>query len=368
MQQTPVTRLAGERKSSEACGIQATADCALPKPIPREGSKSGRRRGQYSARGDGDYRRSSNTNTQAAMQHTAKRCTAKNRKSPSSSDGRRWWRRVNTHAFRVGNVNVTTVKDDAKVVQCAVACRQLGHKLCFWSESHKIGFGVQDQWPAAARLEGGKLIWSGLKQKAQAGVGLLLAEDVELVGAPEEVVPGRILFARVKWRGTQLATWSVYAPTNAQADTAKHEFFRTLSRSLDEMKKRYPKYARLCVGDFNATLGTDAPRSSYIGPNLDSYHTTDNGLRLAELLANHGAYALNTLFIPKKPSHRVTWKLGRGKKRLDYFVTDKFLRLCCTNARVYPQQSAPFETNHFLCAADFRLPTKGSAKTSLQTS
>ena len=175
----------------------------------------------------------------------------------------------------------------------------------------------------------------------------MLAEDVELVGAHEEVVLGRILFARVKWRGTQLATWSVYALTNAQADTAKHEFFRTLSQSLDEMKKRYPKFARLCVRDFNATLGTDAPRSSYIGPNLDSCHTTDNGLQLAELLANHGAYALNTLFIPKKPSHRVTWKLGRGKKWLDYFVAGKFLRQCCTNARAYPQQSAPFETNHF---------------------
>ena len=112
------------------------------------------------------------------------------------------------------------------------------------------------------------------------------------------------------------------------------------------------------MGDFNATLETDAPRSSYIGPNLDSCHTTDNGLRLAELLANHGAYALNTLFIPKKPSHRVTWKLGRGKKRLDYFVADKSLRQCCTNARAYLQQSA----NHFLCAADFRLPTRAQRK------
>ena len=152
---------------------------------------------------------------------------------------------------------------DAKVVQCAVACRQVGHKVCFWSETHKIGFGVQDQWPAAARLEGWKLVWSGLKQEAQAGVGLLLAEEVELVGAPEEVVPRRILFARVKSRGTQLATWSVYAPTNAQADTTKHEFFRALGRSLDEMKKRYPIYARLCVGDFNATLRTDALHSHF---------------------------------------------------------------------------------------------------------
>ena len=48
--------------------------------------------------------------------------------------------------------------------------------------------------------------------------------------------------------------------------------------------------------------------------------------------------------------------------RLDYFVADKFLRQCCTNARAYPQQSAPFETNHFLCAAHFRLPTKAQRK------
>ena len=152
------------------CGIQPAADCALAKPISREGSKSGRRREQYSTRGEGAYRRSSNTNTQEAMQHTAKRCTANSRKSPSSSSGRRWRRRFNTRAFRVGNVNATTVKDDVKIVQCAAACRQLGHKLCFWSETHKIGFGVQDQWPAAGRLEGWKLVWSGVKQQAQTRV------------------------------------------------------------------------------------------------------------------------------------------------------------------------------------------------------
>ena len=55
MQQTPVTRLAGERKSSKACGIQPTADCALLKSISREGSKSGRRSRQYSTRGNGKH-------------------------------------------------------------------------------------------------------------------------------------------------------------------------------------------------------------------------------------------------------------------------------------------------------------------------
>ena len=68
-------------------------------------------------------------------------------------------------------------------------------------------------------------------------------------------------------------------------------------------------------------------------------------------------YALNTLFMHKK-QHRVTFKLGKVEKRLDYVLGDKWFRLNCLNARAYPGQSLVFESNHRLLMAEFRLPSR----------
>ena len=333
------------------------ANSTMLQSIPREGTNAERQRGRRHFRAL--TRKSSKLHTQRVTP-TATMPRHSSRKTPSGSVG---GRQRNVNPFRVGNINTTTLNTDngAKLVQCACACKEQGHKITIMTETHKTGSGVQDEWPAAAGMEGWKFVWSGFKSRKEAGVGILLAEDVELISF-DVVMEGRILFAQVKWRGTQLILWSVYNYTNGKADSVKCEFFRTLIRSYEQQGRKYPKHARLLVGDLNATLGPDAPTSKHIGPNLDRCRTTDNGIRLSQFLGSSNTYALNTLFIPKKPSHRITWKLGRGRKRLDYFIADSWLRRCCTNARSYPHQSAVFETNHFLCVADFMLPTRAQRK------
>ena len=278
-----------------------------------------------------------------------------NRKTPNSPNLMR-----NVHRLKIGNIIVTTSRDDAKLVQVCLAAKTLAQDIMCLTETHRTGEGKIQSWPTA-ELDGWELVYSGLKRKAAAGCAVLLSPTVALIEY-EIIEPGRILFCRVKYRGIRLCLWCCYGPTNTSSESSRLAFFRKLTSSLTNKQKLHEGWPRIAIGDFNATLGHDAPKSPYIGPELDSCATTDNGFRLAELLTEQKMHALNTLFQTKKPSHRITFSLGRAKKRLDYFIADKWLRYNCKIARAYPSQSAVFESNHRLCMAEFRLPSHAQRK------
>ena len=85
----------------------------------------------------------------------------------------------------IGSINTTTMKDPMKFAQCIAQCKALGHSLTFIQETHMIGnrtipFKDSD-------LCGWRFINSGLKGKAQDGVGIALYPDVELVVRPSHV-------------------------------------------------------------------------------------------------------------------------------------------------------------------------------------
>ena len=264
---------------------------------------------------------------------------------------------TNKHEINIGCCNVTTCKDDVKLVQCAIAVKKLGQPMCFLTETHRTEQGEIDQWPADAGLDGWRFIYSGLKKKAAAGVGILLGDQVEMLDH-HPVLDGRILYARIKISGVQFNVWCVYAPTNTQSDEMKMAFFSALSKSVREKQAKYPSWKTLIAGDWNSTLGPDCPKMEWVGNNHQGeYPTTDMGYKMADWLQEHSLYALNTLF-QTKPQHRITWKLGRTAKRLDYIVGDKFIRICTRHIRAYPAQSEAFETNHRLLVCHLRVPSR----------
>ena len=232
---------------------------------------------------------------------------------------------TNHHRMQFGCVNVTTCKDDDKLTQCAMVCSELGHEVCFMTETHKIGAGTIDEWPENAELDGWSFTYSGQRRKAEAGVGILCGPNAELIDS-STVIEGRILHARLKVYGLKINAWCVYAPTNVKSESTKAKFFCELRKSVRAMRKKFPSWKIMISGDLNSTLGPDAPKSKFVGNNnVGEYPTTDMGYRLCDFLSDEKLYALNTLF-QTKPSHRITWKLGRTAKRLDYFITDYFLR------------------------------------------
>ena len=260
------------------------------------------------------------------------------------------------HELLFGNVNLTTGKDEAKLIQCILAVKQLKQDLCAFTETHRIGKGVIENWPASAGLDGWKLYYSGFDREARAGVGLICSDRVE-VEEWEVIEKARIIYVRLTFLGVRMQVFVNYAPTNVKDDEIKADFYTKLDRSVNKYKKKYPNWPVLAVGDFNATIGSDAPFSGSIGRNLDTYKTTNNGLRMIEFCQDHDLFALNTRFESRK-SHRITFKLGKTSKRVDYFLADKWLMYNCTNSRAYPHQSHIFESNHYMTMSTFRLPVK----------
>ena len=203
----------------------------------------------------------------------------------------------NKHKLRLGNVNVTTIKHDEKLTQVMLGAKNLGQEMCVVSETHRMSTGIEivENWPDAAGLDGWKFIGSGNSKKAEAGVGVILSDNCEVI-EKKVILEARILYLRILFRGVKMQLYCVYAPTNMKGKTRKNEFFRKLQNSIIENREKYEKWPKLIVGDLNATFGHDTPETQFIGRNLDTYPTTDMGMRLAEFLIENRMYALNTMF------------------------------------------------------------------------
>ena len=260
------------------------------------------------------------------------------------------------HELNFGNVNVTTCKDEAKLVQCVVGLKELGHHMASLTETHKTGHGVIEDWPEKAGLEGWRCYYSGYDREARGGVAFVCNGDCE-VEDWEIIDKARIIYVRMKFKGVKMQCFINYAPTNVRNDEIKSDFYTNLNRSVKKFKKIYPKWPLVVVGDFNSTIGYDAPSSACLGPSMDTYQTTDNGLRMVEFCQEHDLFALNTMF-ECRPSHRITFKLGKVAKRVDYILTEKWFKFNCINSRAYPFHSAIFETNHVMTMTKFRIPVK----------
>ena len=260
----------------------------------------------------------------------------------------------------IGSINTTTMKDPMKFAQCIAQCKALGHSLTFIQETHMIGnrtIPFKDP-----ELCGWRFINSGLKGKAQDGVGIALSPDVELVDI-DNILNGRILLVRCILHGIKISAFCAYAPTELYADSTKDNFFNKLNQAIQKVKREFPGFKVLIGADMNATIGDDSFGPwEYLGPNNDQLETNDNGTRLLSISNENKLFLMNTLF-PSKAIHRHTWYSPTGfTKRLDYILAEWHLKKLCTNCRVYRKASVPFETNHRLLAMSCSFPSKRKQK------
>ena len=260
----------------------------------------------------------------------------------------------------IGSINTTTMKDPMKLAQCIAQCKSLGHSLTFIQETHMIGnktIPFKDP-----ELCGWTFINSGLKGKAQDGVGIALSPDVELVDI-DNILNGRILLVRCILHGIRISAICAYAPTEVYADSTKDNFFDKLNKTIKKVKREYPGFKILIGADMNATIGEDSFGPwAYLGPNNDQLATNDNGTRLLSLSNENKLFLMNTLF-PSKAIHRHTWYSPTGfSKRLDYILAEWHIKKFCFNCRVYRKASVPYETNHRLLTMSCSFPSKRKQK------
>ena len=116
-----------------------------------------------------------------------------------------------------------------------------------------------------------RVIHSGFKKKAQAGVAIVCAPHVT-VEDEIFVQEWHIVGARVIVNGTKLSSFSCYSTgTKVYSDTTKDAFYSTLSKAIKNIKLEHPSFKLIVGGDFNATVGRDCEpdKWAFVGNNHD---------------------------------------------------------------------------------------------------
>lgn len=264
------------------------------------------------------------------------------------------------HKVHIGSINTRTIKDPMKLAQCMLQCKFLKNDITFIQETHITGHqttNFEDK-----ELKGWTFINSGLKTKANAGVGIALSPNVKILDI-SNILEGRILYARLILHGIKISSFCAYAPTENYAESSKQSFFNTLRKTIQDVKRKHPSFKILIGADMNATIGCDANGSwQYLGTNNDNLETNDNGTRLLTLSEELELYIMNSLF-DSKPHHCYTWYSPTGfRKRVDYILAEWHIKKLSSNCRVYRKASIAFETDHRFVALSCHFPSKSERK------
>ena len=263
--------------------------------------------------------------------------------------------------LRIGTINLQTGKDELKFVECVLNAKHLNHDVCFFQETHRTGSGeikFDDEM-----LKGWRVIYSGFKRKAQAGVAIVLAPHVQLKDVVY-VEAGRIIAARVIINGLKFSLVCCYAPTDTKSysEEQKNTFYRTFKKATSTIKTEYPSYKLIIGGDFNATIGDDCDPEKWncVGQNNDPDPTSSNGIRLLAFAEENKLSILNSKY-GYKNLHRWSFYSNLGyKRRLDYILGEWFIQRFCTNCRVYTSASIGFDSDHKVVVMDCAFPSKRS--------
>ena len=253
----------------------------------------------------------------------------------------------------IASINVRTLANDIKLGTSYELFAALRHSVCCMQETRRTGSGVLQN-------NNTQFIWSGYKKKREGGVGIMIAENVQLVDI--NTVSPRILQIMIKINNIKMAITNCYSPTNEAKDSTKDTFHDLLSKCI---KNTPPAYKQIICGDLNATIGNESYNSwRCLGPTNNSLPTNDNGTRLLNLAENHQLRLENTIRPSTKGEHHInTWQSPKGfEKRLDYFLTSKFIQRHVTKCIVRRGSSQMFDTDHFLIETTLHLPSISQLK------
>ena len=265
----------------------------------------------------------------------------------------------NYHTFRLGSINVRTGKCESKLADCVLQFKNLSHDISCMQEVRQKGQVCFDD----PIIKGWRVIYNGMKT-AKAGVAIALAPHVRLVDV-DHAIEGRLTTVRVTVHGIKLTILTCYCPTEEYTETTKQAFYQTLHKVIRQVKTKHPSYKLIVAGDFNATIGMDCDPSKWhcVGRVHDPNPTSYNGERLIETAETNNMFLLNTMFDTKSDEHRWSFVSNLGyKRRLDYIMSEWYVKRATKNCRVYPIHSQPFESDHRVVVMQASFPTKKKTK------
>ena len=266
---------------------------------------------------------------------------------------------IKNKQFSIGTINLRTAKEELKLAEYVMHVKNNKNDICLFQETHKTGNGGIDFEDPV--LKGWRVIYSGFKKKAQAGVAIVCAPHVT-VEDEIFVQEGRIVGARVIVNGTKLSIFSCYSPTDTKvySDTTKDAFYSTLSKAIKTIKLEHPSFKLIVGGDFNATVGRDCEpdKWAFVGNNHDPDSTSENGLRLLKFCKEQELYMMNS-FYGHKDIHRWSFYSNLGyKRRLDYILCEWYVKRFSNNCRVYRSVSKGFQSDHRTVVMNCAFPSR----------
>ena len=206
-----------------------------------------------------------------------------------------------------------------------------------------------------------EFLWCGKKKRRDAGVGLIIKVDKEIIVNEPEISDPRLMAINLKIYGFNIRLINAYSPTNIDGSIQqKDDFYRNLRKAACK-KEKHEKI--IIVGDFNAQTAI-AYEQCFFGSNHNMVvdkECNDNGARLKDFCREKHLGMVQTFF-DHQLEKRYTWYSndGKTKKIIDYVLAENFVQQFITDCRVEPEFD--FESDHRLITTEMHTPRTRQAR------
>ena len=196
--------------------------------------------------------------------------------------------------------------------------------------------------------------WCGMKKRREAGVGILIRVDQDIVIKDPDVQTPRLMAFDLNLFGFRVRLVIVYAPTESgSSESSKDDFYRSLHKAC----RKNEKHQKLIVaGDFNAKTNAALSKCNYYGASIIlNDDCNENGGRLKHFCRAKNL-GIASSFFEYPLENRYTWySCDRVTKRVtDYVLTERFVQQFVSDCIAEPE--CDFDSDHRVLITKLETP------------
>ena len=205
-----------------------------------------------------------------------------------------------------------------------------------------------------------QFMWCGQKKRRDAGVGLLIKIDHQIIIEEPDFNTPRVMAVNLTIFGYKIRLVIGYSPTNVDgSDLLKAEFYRNLRKAIanpDNNRKL------IVLGDFNAQTEIVHRKTEFDGTNiLEDNICNDNRQRLKSFCRSNRLCIPQTFF-DHPLEERYTWFScdKKTKKVIDYVLLQRCIQQYVTECEV--KKDVDFDSDHRLLVTSINTPKSKAAR------
>ena len=270
------------------------------------------------------------------------------RRIPGLTLRRPTWKRTWTLIFGTWNVRAINGKE----LELTEEMDRYKIDVLAVTETKKKGQGVENVGPNHI------LIFSGVNEKdrAKAGVGLLIHKSQEKLVESWNFISPRILEVNIKTKGRDIKLLVAYGPNEDANKDEKDIFENDLQLAAEKLNN---KQELMVLGDLNARVGNNIETAGGVIGKEGETTISPNGERLIDFCLKNNMKIANTFF-PHKNIHKYTRVNDERNEKsiIDYAIVSSSLFYSTMDIKV--NRGAEIFSDHHLLIAKMRLLTEES--------